>query len=264
MPSQEFRPDPDSDSDDTDGPVRVTWDFAYEEIYVAVGNRTFQLHSAEELRTTGVRIGTTVRDEVFVALVATREGERFLVSRNEVPMVGEPIHFGASSATATITPLKVTANVATPGKGTWLLQEKVEGARRWCRSLAAASGAVVLYFALKTGEIWKNPRRDVMLAFGIAALGLIAVDLLAKWDRTARVTLLATPLLFGLCIVAVVQTYRTMLSNGVELLSPQTFGVLGVILGLLYATIRCLMAQGAASTLHKAAKAHRELHQPII
>ena len=51
MPAQEFRPD--SDGGNTGEYVRVTWDFEYQEIYVAIGNRTFQLHSVNELRTTG-------------------------------------------------------------------------------------------------------------------------------------------------------------------------------------------------------------------
>jgi hypothetical protein len=257
MPTQEFFRDTANHSD-TDS-VRVTWDFGYQEVFLTYEGRTFQLHNASELRSTGVRIGTSVKDELFVHLGNTSDGERFHLSLNAKPLAGSTINFAASPSAATMNPTKVTAHVAPPATAKWKFQERVEKARLWCRAIAALLGLGVLYTAMNTSLPYNMNRREVMVSCAAVAVVLMVCDLLSKTDTGASVLMLVPPLAFLALILGVLVTY---LKAGVPLIDPVSFLALGIILVLATAIQKCLSARSSAGKLRREARDHRRIVAP--
>ena len=259
MPTQDFR-----DGITNEAVGRATWNFGYEEIYISFLERTFQLHNVNELRTDGVRIGVSVSDELFAYLTSTRDGERFQLSLNGHQLKGDAVDFASSPTASMMTTTKITAQIAQPGKSKWKMQERVEMARRWCRALSCAFGGIVLYFALKSDYLSKQARRDVIIAFGAGAIILLLVDVFSKWDGGARFTMLFPPIAFGLCAFRTLTAYLDMNNNSIELLAPQTFALLAIVLLLATASIKCLSARGSAARLHTEAREHKKIHAPVM
>ncbi len=259
MPTQVFR---DGITNEIVG--RATWNFGYEEIYISFNERTFQLHNVNELRTDGVRIGVSVSDELFVYLSSTRDGERFQLSLDGTQLKGDPVDFASSPTATMMTTTKITAQIAQPGKAKWKMQERVEMARRWCRALSCAFGGIVLFFALKSDHLSKQGRRDVIIAFGGAAVLLLVVDVLSKWDGGARFTMLIPPAIFGFCAFRTLTTYLDINNGTIELLAPQTFAMLAIVALLGAASLKCLAARGSAARLHTEAREHKKYHAPVV
>jgi hypothetical protein len=259
MPTQDFR---DGITNEVVG--RATWNFGYEEIYISFHDRTFQLHNVNELRAEGVRIGVSVSDELFVYLSSTRDGERFQLSLNGTQLKGDPVDFASSPTATMMTTTKITAQIAQPGKGKWKMQERVEMARRWCRALSCAFGGIVFFFVLKGDYLSKQGRRDVIIAFGGAALLLLLVDVLSKWDGGARFTMLVPPVVFGFCAFRVFTTYLDMNDDSIVLQSPNTVAMVAIVGLLITASIKCMTARGSAARLHTEARDHKKHHTPVI
>jgi hypothetical protein len=259
MPTQDFR-----DGSDNAIVGRATWNFGYEEIYITFRDRTFQLHNVNELRTDGVRIGVSVSDELFVYLSPTRDGERFQLSMNGVQFQPDPVDFATSPTASTMSTTKVTAQIAQPGKGKWKMQERVEMARRWCRALSSAFGGIVLFFSLKSDYLSKQARRDVLIAFGAAAIILLLVDMFSKWDLGARLMMLLPPVVFGFCAFRTFTAYMDINDNAIELLSPKTGALAAILLLFAAASLKCLAAQGSATRLYTEAREHKKLHPKVI
>ena len=70
--------------------------------------------------------------------------------------------------------------------------------------------------------------------------------------------MLAGPVVFGFAGFRLITTYMTVLNNGVELLSPQSVAVVGVLLLFATGASMCLGASGAAAKLIGEAKANRQ------
>jgi hypothetical protein len=259
MPTQDFQ---DGLTNEIVG--RATWNFGYEEIYISYGERTFQLHNVNELRTDGVRIGVSVSDELFVYLSSTRDGERFQISLNGNQLKGDAVDFATSPTASMMTTTKITAQIAQPGKGKWKMQERVEMARRWCRALSCAFGGIVLFFVLKADYLSKQGRRDVIIAFGAAAIALLLVDVLSKWDGGARFTMLIPPAVFGFCIVRVFTTYLDLNDGAIVLESLNTVAMVAIVGLLITASLKCLTARGSAARLHTEAREHKKYHAPVV
>ena len=257
MPTQEFYGQSTENADTK--PVRVTWDFGYQEVFLTYEGRTFQLHNAEELRTKGIRIGTSVKDELFVHLGPTSDGERFQLSLNATPLTGSAINFSASPSAAIMNPTKVTANVAPPATAKWKFQERVERARLWCRAIAALLGLVVFYTAMNTSLPYGMARRDVMIVCGAIAGVLMFCDILAKSDTGASIIMLIPPFAFIALILGVLVAY---LKAGVPLVDPVSFLALGIILVLAAAIQKCLTARSSAGKLRREAREHRRIVAP--
>jgi uncharacterized membrane protein YeaQ/YmgE (transglycosylase-associated protein family) len=259
MPTQDFR-----NGSDNAVVGRATWNFGYEEIYITFRGRTFQLHNVNELRTDGVRIGISVSDELFVYLSSTRDGERFQLSLNGEQLRADEVDFATSPTASTMSTTKITAQLAQPGKGKWKMQERVEMARRWCRALSSAFGGIVLFFALKSDYLSKQARREVLIAFGGAAIVLLLVDMLSKWDLGARFMMLLPPAVFGFCAFRTFTTYMDINNNTFELLSLRTGALAAIIVLFVAASLKCLVAQGSATRLHSEARQHKKLHPKVI
>ena len=256
MPTQEFvDTEREASQSGSDVAVQVAWDFGYSEIFVSVGERTFQLHDLTELRNSGVRIPSN-DGELFVYLALTREGERFQVSLDERSFDGAPIDFAnaASPVKAALLARPVSSHRPAPTSGRWRMNEHIEGGRRWCRTFAffAAGGAFILSTRFPTSQL--AYRRQSLQAL-IAFTGVwLFVDLLSRTDRVARYAMLLGTLTMPAAMGATLLAYWRIHLAGLGLLEPWSFSVPGILFVFGLAGHKVMMASSSGAHLTREAK----------
>lgn len=256
MPTQDFLDtEREASPNGSDVAVQVAWDFGYSEIFVSIGERTFQLHDLTELRDNGVRIPSN-DGEVFIYLARTPGGERFQVSVDERALNGATIDFAnaASPVKAALLARPVSSHRPAPTGGRWKMNEHIEGGRRWCRTFAflAAGSAFILSTRFPTSQLaYRRQSLEVLIA--LTGVWLI-VDLLSRTDRVARYAMMLATLTMPAAMGATLLAYWRIHLAGLGLLEPWSFSVPGILFVFGLAGHKVMMASSSGAHLTREAK----------
>jgi hypothetical protein len=103
------------------------------------------------------------------------------------------------------------------------MHERVERARRWCRTMSAGAASVAFLFASNFPAALQAQRRGTLLALaGFSGL-LLLVDLISRTDRGARFALFVGFLSVPPAFVGTTFGFWRFHLGGLPLLSPQSF-----------------------------------------
>jgi hypothetical protein len=250
MPTQEFI-DSGTEKVGAGAALSLSWDFAYEHVYLTVSDRIFQIHNMAEVRETGVRIKSG-SDEFFVYLVPARGGERFQVSVNERPLRPGQVDFASSISPDH--PVIVAQSVSTgrlaPSKKRWAYQSRIEVARRWCRLYAVALAALTVYLLTQTPIVLVEKRHEAIIIFSAIGAVLIIVDVLGRSDVGARWTMWIAALTAIPLIVITIYAWSKLVGQRVfDTISPWTCAVPFVIALHTTLAMKCFRARAAGAVL---------------
>jgi hypothetical protein len=238
--------------------VRVAWDFSYENVFLSVAERTFQLHDIAELRTNGVRVPTK-DGELFVFLANTREGERFQVSVDEHPLHPDGIDFAnaMSPNRPVVMAHAISANRPAPSRTRWEMQERIESARRWCRVVAALAAALAFILSARfpTSQL-QYRRQSLIWLVGFAAF-FVTVDLLSRTDLGARIAMIPGTIAVIPAILTSCLAYWRFHVAGLNFIDPKSCVFPFLLFGYGALGRKTFLAHAAGTWLHRDAKDRR-------